>query len=93
MTHLLSLQSDEMEDQTVSDDDFQNVFTHRNTAHGAEREPVQQSNAKVCVTTDDSAECCDQSLNYNVYSLSLYTCVDAYRAMVSETCICMLLLF
>ncbi|KAJ4939632.1 hypothetical protein JOQ06_029076 [Pogonophryne albipinna] len=38
--------SDEMEDQTVSDDDFQNVFTHRNTAHGAEREPVQQSKAK-----------------------------------------------
>ncbi|XP_045918056.1 Fanconi anemia group M protein isoform X3 [Micropterus dolomieu] len=40
--------SDEMEGEAVSDDDFQNesVFTRRNLAHGAERQPVQQRKAK-----------------------------------------------
>ncbi|XP_070776576.1 Fanconi anemia group M protein [Enoplosus armatus] len=43
--------SDEMEGEAVSDDDFQNesVFTRKATAHGAERQRVQQRKAKHAV--------------------------------------------
>lgn len=73
MTNLFSvffLQSDEIEGEALSDDDFQNesVFTRRTKAQGAERQRVQEGKAKVCMATDGSAGCCDLNLNYIVYS-------------------------
>lgn len=54
---LICLQSDEMQGEAVSDDDFQNEsgFTRTATSHGAERQRVQRGKAKVCVTADGSA--------------------------------------